>query len=155
MNETSLKRRDVLNAMRKYSAGERPFRFTTPRSWYVADARGRPYPAKYIYALAINVAPRLFHTSDAVRELRRFRFDIVRGSEEQTNDFESKVRASDPHGRAERLKRAPRIPPQHLMVVTTYDRNPDVVAAVLERANGNCEQCHRPAPFSRASDGSP
>jgi 5-methylcytosine-specific restriction protein A len=35
-----------------------------------------------------------------------------------------------------------------------YQRNPDVVAAVLERANGHCERCRNPAPFLR-SDGTP
>ena len=30
-----------------------------------------------------------------------------------------------------------------------YPRNPDVVAEVLERANGICECCKKPAPFKR------
>jgi len=34
-------------------------------------------------------------------------------------------------------------------------RNPDVIAEVLERANGICEYCGNPAPFNRASDGTP
>ncbi|MDH7515993.1 MAG: HNH endonuclease, partial [Bacteroidota bacterium] len=30
-----------------------------------------------------------------------------------------------------------------------------VIAEVLARANGICESCRQPAPFRRASDGSP
>lgn len=44
-----------------------------------------------------------------------------------------------------------------LLKVTTqvYRRNPDVVVAVLERANGVCERCGIDAPFKRVSDGTP
>jgi 5-methylcytosine-specific restriction protein A len=38
---------------------------------------------------------------------------------------------------------------------TVYQRNPDVVAEVLARANGVCEGCQSPAPFIRAKDGTP
>ncbi len=37
----------------------------------------------------------------------------------------------------------------------TYQRNPDIVAEALFRANGICEDCNKPAPFNRASDGTP
>jgi len=42
-------------------------------------------------------------------------------------------------------------------VVTTYifERNPDVVAAALRRANGRCEKCDSIAPFIRKSDQTP
>lgn len=45
----------------------------------------------------------------------------------------------------------------NVIQVTTklYQRNPDVVAEVLFRANGFCEICHQPAPFNRRCDGSP
>ena len=38
---------------------------------------------------------------------------------------------------------------------TVFKRNPDVIAEVLERASGKCEYCNKPAPFKRASDGTP
>lgn len=38
---------------------------------------------------------------------------------------------------------------------TVYVRNPDVVAAVLDRAGGFCERCKSKAPFIRASNGTP
>lgn len=36
-----------------------------------------------------------------------------------------------------------------------FNRNPDVVAEVLTRANGKCEGCSKPAPFKRKKDNSP
>jgi 5-methylcytosine-specific restriction enzyme A len=43
------------------------------------------------------------------------------------------------------------------VAVTTFAfiRNPDVVAEALNRSDGKCEECLKPAPFSRKSDGSP
>jgi 5-methylcytosine-specific restriction protein A len=47
-------------------------------------------------------------------------------------------------------------PPEKAKVVSyTYRRNADVVAEALFRANGNCEACGSPAPFTRAADGTP
>lgn len=38
---------------------------------------------------------------------------------------------------------------------TEFQRNPDVIAQTLSRAEGKCELCGQPAPFLRAADGSP
>lgn len=57
--------------------------------------------------------------------------------------------------RQERLLIAPRKPTRVEVVSTVFVRSPDVVAEVLLRANGVCESCGAPAPFLRASDGSP
>lgn len=46
-----------------------------------------------------------------------------------------------------RLQNANPILNKQSSIVTTYDRNPDVVAEVLHRANGVCECCNRTAPF--------
>ncbi|MCB9420578.1 MAG: HNH endonuclease [Ardenticatenaceae bacterium] len=54
-----------------------------------------------------------------------------------------------------RLKLAPKIPEVTLIIQRVYKRNPDVVAHVLERANGICEECGKPAPFIRSSDNTP
>jgi 5-methylcytosine-specific restriction protein A len=54
-----------------------------------------------------------------------------------------------------RLNLAPKIPEVMLITQRVYKRNPDVVAHVLERANGVCEGCGKPAPFNRASDSTP
>ena len=40
-------------------------------------------------------------------------------------------------------------------VVYVFERNPDVVAEVLELAKGVCGICGRRAPFMRARDGTP
>ena len=54
-----------------------------------------------------------------------------------------------------RLKKSLKKPKKILASTSVYQRNPDVVAEVLERANGICEQCNSPAPFFRASNKSP
>lgn len=54
-----------------------------------------------------------------------------------------------------RLKDAPKKPKVLIVRSTTYQRNPDVVADVLERANGICEKCSLPAPFRKKKDNTP
>jgi hypothetical protein len=61
----------------------------------------------------------------------------------------------DNDGRRRRLGAAPVHPGKVTMTVTTFIRNPDVIAEVLERANGTCEFCKETAPFFRAKDHSP
>lgn len=34
-------------------------------------------------------------------------------------------------------------------------RYPNVIVAILERAKGICERCHKPAPFYRTLDSTP
>lgn len=55
----------------------------------------------------------------------------------------------------ERLTAASRLPEKVQVVSSAYRRNPDVIVAVLRRADGFCERCGNKAPFSRRSDGSP
>ena len=72
-------------------------------------------------------------------------------------EFESAVDEALQDGteaRRARLKIACRVPKQVVRVVVEFARNPDVVAEVLHRANGNCEACENPAPFLRR-DGRP
>ena len=78
--------------------------------------------------------------------------------EELDSKFESDVRASSTLSESEREKRlqtAPKIPEAVQAVSRRFRRNPDVVACVLNRAKGNCEQCGNRAPFIRSSDGTP
>jgi 5-methylcytosine-specific restriction endonuclease McrA len=75
-------------------------------------------------------------------------------------DFKKAVqeaRKASKEARQERLRNAPRKPNQRSVTTTVFDRNPDVVAEVLERANGFCEneKCGKKAPFLRVSDNSP
>ncbi|MBR2089207.1 MAG: HNH endonuclease [Fibrobacter sp.] len=46
-------------------------------------------------------------------------------------------------------------PQKSIVRTSVYIRNPEIVAAVLKRANGVCEKCKQPAPFKRKKDGSP
>nr|WP_302597123.1 HNH endonuclease [uncultured Cellulosilyticum sp.] len=57
--------------------------------------------------------------------------------------------------RDKRLLKASRRPDVMKVVSSAFRRNPDVVIAVLERANGVCERCGMSAPFIRVSDGTP
>lgn len=57
--------------------------------------------------------------------------------------------------RINRILNADRNPTLIRVVQTIFKRNPDVVAAVLERSDDICEACKKPAPFIRKSDNSP
>ncbi|MHC5912256.1 MAG: HNH endonuclease [Nostoc sp.] len=57
--------------------------------------------------------------------------------------------------RSERLKKAHKTPETIQITQIVFKRNADVIAEVLDRANGICEACRSPAPFIRASDGTP
>ena len=57
--------------------------------------------------------------------------------------------------RQSRLASADKKPRTLTVLTQVFSRNPDVVVAALERAQGVCEECGLPAPFVRASDGSP
>ncbi|WP_237113909.1 HNH endonuclease [Pseudomonas aeruginosa] len=73
-------------------------------------------------------------------------------------NLEEKVEAAmldSATARAARLAAAPAMPKVVYRIVREFERNPDVVAEVLLRANGICEACRQPAPFLRRRDGSP
>ena len=57
--------------------------------------------------------------------------------------------------RLRRLATASKIPEAIQVVSRAFRRNPDVIAEVLLRAGGVCEECKVAAPFIRASDDSP
>ncbi|WP_428946851.1 HNH endonuclease [Acidithiobacillus ferrooxidans] len=152
----------VKTAIRRYDNGERPYRFTRPRAWYLVGGQGRLYPLKYIYALATSQIPSSFTTSDAIRDLRQLGFALKRVPDFEA-EFSRRVEKSledDQQGQARRarLDNAPkksRKPRLRVREVVAYERNPDVVAEVLTRADGKCEACKKPAPFLRRSNGKP
>lgn len=75
-----------------------------------------------------------------------------------SNQFEMDLVVSRNRIKEERLTRisvANKLPEKIQVVSTAFKRNPDVVVTVLERANGICERCDKPAPFKRASDSTP
>lgn len=78
--------------------------------------------------------------------------------EDDTQHFYNDVSRSlqeNHSSRQARLATAPRIPDRISTTSSSFRRNPDVVAEVLLRAEGKCEGCLQPAPFARASDGTP
>lgn len=56
---------------------------------------------------------------------------------------------SSAEARRKRLLKGPIRPRQIEIKTFIFERNPDVVAEVLARANGYCENCKLPAPFRR------
>ncbi len=73
-------------------------------------------------------------------------------------DFNEKVlqaQSLSSDERRRRLAATPNIPQKVEVTTTTFVRNQYVVAEALIRAGGTCERCKRPAPFNRASDGTP
>ena len=148
---------DVKSAIRRYDKGERPYRFTKPRAWYLVSDQGRAYPLKYIYALATNQTPSSFNTSDPIRELGRLGLDLKREPKDFDAEFSKRVEKSlkDPQARSARLAKAPKMPSLCVREVVAYERNPDVVAEVLIQAKGICQACKQPAPFLKKSNGEP
>lgn len=57
--------------------------------------------------------------------------------------------------RLEKLKKSITKPKRKIVSQFVFQRNPYVVAEVLERANGICEKCGKRAPFLKDIDGSP
>lgn len=86
------------------------------------------------------------------------RKEVVESSAYATDELAKQVaraRSSSPEQRKARLRNAPKIPPRIQVVSIGFRRNPDVVAEVLYQAKGCCQACGQPAPFKRASDGTP
>ncbi|WP_417801151.1 HNH endonuclease [Tenacibaculum sp.] len=79
-------------------------------------------------------------------------------SQEVISNFEGNVeraKQDNSESRKKRLKKAPKLPKKRFVMTTVFDRNPDVVAEVLERAKGQCESCLKEAPFKRKKDNTP
>lgn len=72
--------------------------------------------------------------------------------------FEDEVIKSSTLSQAERMNRinkAPKKPTKKNVSVEVFNRNPDIVAERLLRADGQCENCKNKAPFARKSNGTP
>ena len=78
--------------------------------------------------------------------------DALRNSESDAID---KSKKDSSEARKKRILASSKKPPRMRVYSYTYRRNADVVAEALARADGTCESCAQPAPFFRASDGSP
>jgi 5-methylcytosine-specific restriction enzyme A len=149
---------DIKSAMASYRSGDRPWPHP-PIDWFIASDNGDLFPLKYTYALAVDQRPGTFTTNQAKGAMRHLElaFISLKSQVESEQAFQAAVAQSlnNNKSRAERLAKAPRIPAQYIIGQVVFRRNPDVVAAVLERANGQCEICSNPAPFLRASNQAP
>lgn len=142
--------------MVQYAKGARRLSFRKPKSWYIVDEQGRAYPLKAVYAMATNETSASFHTGEAREALEALGFNVCNFYDPGVS-FEESVRQALKDKRSERqarLKAAARKPTQRVVQTLIYERNPDVVAEVLDHANGICELCNGKAPFLRR-DGSP
>lgn len=93
---------------------------------------------------------------ELITEHRLTDFDFA--TERSQAEFDEAVKAALDDPQSERKERLKYADPQAKKVwrkVAVYTRNPDVVAEVLHRANGNCEECGKAAPFLRSSNGTP
>lgn len=143
--------------MHRFVIGDRPWP-EREIDWYLATEDGKLFPLKYTYGLSIDQRPATYTTNQAKSAMRHLGLGYVSMRENiQEEDFDSVVKRSikDQKGRKKRLQAANKQPRQQAVVVKMYHRNPDVVAEVLERANGNCEKCKNTAPFIRKTDGTP
>ena len=86
-----------------------------------------------------------------------FRFAPLQlaAQEAEFNAAVTKSLADSTERRNSRLSDAAKIPVKLRVTTEVYLRNADVVAAVLERAAGVCERCHKDAPFLRRKNGAP
>lgn len=88
----------------------------------------------------------------------QIKFVLSDGLSRHQLEFEEQVSnalRSDSKLRIERLKVASKYPTKKLVTAYVFNRNPDVVAEVLFRANAICESCGKPAPFNKRSNNSP
>lgn len=95
----------------------------------------------YVYKL-----PAIIEAEDIV-----FEEDLIQQQESEIE--QSKALSSE--ARYNRLKTAPKKPEQIQTISKQYRRNADVIFEARLRANGICENCNKPAPFLKASDGTP
>ena len=74
-------------------------------------------------------------------------------------EFQDQVYVSIQKDKATRYRNLKKIesdtPEQVEVISFAFRRNPDVVATVLERADGFCEDCKKKAPFLRSKDSTP
>lgn len=102
--------------------------------------------------------PLTLRSMRSVAEKHRASIATIYDFEAEEEEFRAAVRRSmsdSSDRRLARLKAAPRIPKKKMVTVIAFDRNHDVVAEVLLRANGRCEHCRRSAPFMSRRSGEP
>jgi len=90
-----------------------------------------------------------------VNELPQTAVSLATLRAEEANDLRD-VQALCSKTRSAQLESAPKRPLERISILSYgFRRNPYIVAEALDRANGCCERCKNPAPFMKATDGSP
>ena len=127
--------------------------------WFIISSQGALFPLKYSYGLATKQRPASYTTNQAKSAMRHLGLAYVslKAQSQIAADFDAEVQAflKNPKARNKRLSSAPSQPMQYVVSQVVFGRNAAVVAEVLERAEGICETCKKPAPFRRVSNGSP
>ncbi len=107
----------------------------------------------------LDECPKLLRkVGSKVFDKNKFRKNSLINLTSFNEDFEknlSKSKQFSHTDRMERLKNSPKIPSTTDVITKQFNRNPYVITEVLDRANGICEQCNKPAPFIRANDNTP
>tara|TARA_R110002072_G_scaffold211007_2_gene368627 strand:- start:468 stop:1055 length:588 start_codon:yes stop_codon:yes gene_type:complete len=149
----------IQRGVERYNAGDRPWRQTLNQvDWFIIF-EGELYPLKYTYALAVDVPP-ITYTTDQMKSAMRglgLTFHSLKSETEELDAFYKRVNLArkNEKARRKRLEHARKIPTKRYITRLEFVRNADVVAEVLERADGYCERCQNRSPFCRATDGTP
>ncbi len=102
--------------------------------------------------------------ADLIDQLSESNQSTVLGDSESTDELEDyylqlyeavKSSLANKESRRARLRDAQTSPEIFHVQAKVYRRNPDVIAEVLDRANGICEVCGSDAPFRRSKDDHP
>ncbi len=86
-------------------------------------------------------------------KVTNFAFDQLSHDQKFNSDVDESLLLSSEQ-RREKIEAVDKVPERITREVVVYNRNPNVVAEVLIRANGVCESCKSPGPFKKAKDGS-
>jgi len=119
----TINKKDIQAAIRKYNAGERPFKYTESRSWYIVGKNDYLYPLKYIYALATNKPPNTFNTSEPISELNKIGIELHHQPLVKTKSFDKKIEESlkDPNLRRLRLNKATKKPKCKMIKAVVFE----------------------------------
>jgi 5-methylcytosine-specific restriction protein A len=137
----------------------------------IADDEGKGQLAKALTALRLHIEYRVADDKNPIEnrailakyEARLAKLEVgndatpvfLRDLESGFNKQVDEAKNSTKQERQKRLARAARQPRRVAKLVYVFERNPDVVAEVLCRANGICEGCGATAPFTRKSNHTP
>ena len=100
----------------------------------------------------------LENSSTLISDLLAFKNHLIIQPINLEQQFQKRVSDAlkeDPIKRKNRLELYDVKPKRILVTSYAFDRNPDVVAEALYRAQGNCERCLKSAPFNRKTDNTP